>query len=387
MKVAILGSTGSIGISTLEVLEKHRDRYEVIALAAGNNEILLAKQIKKFKPRFAALADKDSAIRLKSLLGNQESLEILSGRDGMQIVATLPEVDIVVAAISGAAGLLPTISAVRAGKTVALANKESMVMAGELITEEAKKNNCKIIPVDSEHSAIFQLINGRNKNDVRNIILTASGGPFLNYTKEEIENAGPEDALKHPRWKMGNKVTIDSASLMNKGLEIIEAHWLFGLPGERIKVVIHPQSIIHSMVEFTDGTFFAQLSKPDMKGPIAYALSYPERLPDTLEPLDLTETGELTFIKPDLERFPSLGLAYRALEEGGLIPSVMNAANEVAVEEFYKRRIKFSSIPELIEKVMGRFRNSMIVNMENILWADDWARRESQKILDNMMKS
>ena len=387
MKIAILGSTGSIGISTLEVLEKHHDRYEVIALAAGNNEILLAKQIKKFKPRFAALADKDSAIRLKSLLGNQESVEILSGSDGMQIVATLPEVDIVVAAISGAAGLLPTISAVRAGKTVALANKESMVMAGELITEEAKKNNCKIIPVDSEHSAIFQLINGRNKNDVRNIILTASGGPFLNYTKEEIENVGPEDALKHPRWKMGNKVTIDSASLMNKGLEIIEAHWFFGLPGERIKVVIHPQSIIHSMVEFTDGTFFAQLSKPDMKGPIAYALSYPERLPDTLEPLDLTETGELTFIKPDVERFPSIGLAYRALEEGGLIPSVMNAANEVAVEEFYKRRIKFSSIPVLIEKVMGRFRNSMIVNMENILWADSWARRESEKILDNMMNS
>jgi len=387
MKIAILGSTGSIGISTLEVLEKHHDRYEVIALAAGNNEILLAKQIKKFKPRFAALADKDSAIRLKSLLGNQESVEILSGSDGMQIVATLPEVDIVVAAISGAAGLLPTISAVRAGKTVALANKESMVMAGELITEEAKKNNCKIIPVDSEHSAIFQLINGRNKNDVRNIILTASGGPFLNYTKEEIENAGPEDALKHPRWKMGNKVTIDSASLMNKGLEIIEAHWFFGLPGERIKVVIHPQSIIHSMVEFTDGTFFAQLSKPDMKGPIAYALSYPERLPDTLEPLDLTETGELTFIKPDVERFPSIGLAYRALEEGGLIPSVMNAANEVAVEEFYKRRIKFSSIPALVEKVMGRFRNSMIVNMENILWADSWARRESEKILDNMMNS
>jgi 1-deoxy-D-xylulose-5-phosphate reductoisomerase len=385
MKIAILGSTGSIGTSTLEVIEKYPERYEVVGLAAGKNAALLASQIKKFKPRLVCLAEEDAAMSLRSLVAGSETTEIVSGTDGMNMVATLSDADIVVAAISGSAGLLSTVSAVRAGKTVALANKEALAMAGELITEEARQKNVKIVPIDSEHSAIFQLLDGRNKSDLRNIILTASGGPFLNYTKEELEMVTPEDALKHPRWKMGNKVTIDSATLMNKGLEIIEAHWLFGLPSENIKVVIHPQCIIHSMVEFIDGTVFAQLSQPDMKGPIAYALSCPERLNDTVEPLNFAKIGKLTFSDSDEERFPAIRLAYKALEAGGLMPSVMNAANEVAVQKFHERVIRFPSIPAVTEKVMERFQNDRSVNLENILWADRWARDESEKVIEEFI--
>jgi 1-deoxy-D-xylulose-5-phosphate reductoisomerase len=385
MKIAILGSTGSIGTSTLEVIEKYPERYEVVGLAAGKNAALLASQTRKFKPRLVCLAEEDAAMSLRSLVAGSETTEIVSGTDGMNMVATLSDADIVVAAISGSAGLLSTVSAVRAGKTVALANKEALAMAGELITEEARQKNVKIVPIDSEHSAIFQLLDGRNKNDLRNIILTASGGPFLNYTKEQLEMVTPEDALKHPRWKMGNKVTIDSATLMNKGLEIIEAHWLFGLPSENIKVVIHPQCIIHSMVEFIDGTVFAQLSQPDMKGPIAYALSCPERLNDTVEPLNFAKIGKLTFSDSDEERFPAIRLAYKALEAGGLMPSVMNAANEVAVQKFHERVIRFPSIPAVTEKVMERFQNDRSVNLESILWADRWARDESEKVIEEFI--
>lgn len=385
MKIAILGSTGSIGTSTLEVIEKYPERYEVVGLAAGKNAALLASQTRKFKPRLVCLAEEDAAMRLRSLVAGSETTEIVSGTDGMNMVATLSDADIVVAAISGSAGLLSTVSAVRAGKTVALANKEALAMAGELITEEARQKNVKIVPIDSEHSAIFQLLDGRNKNDLRNIILTASGGPFLNYTKEQLEMVTPEDALKHPRWKMGNKVTIDSATLMNKGLEIIEAHWLFGLPSENIKVVIHPQCIIHSMVEFIDGTVFAQLSQPDMKGPIAYALSCPERLNDTVEPLNFAKIGKLTFSDSDEERFPAIRLAYKALEAGGLMSSVMNAANEVAVQKFHERVIRFPSIPAVTEKVMERFQNDRSVNLESILWADRWARDESEKVIEEFI--
>jgi len=381
MKIAILGSTGSIGTNTLAVIEKYPERYAVVGLAAGNNVDLLARQIIKFKPRLVCLAEDQAAVDLQSYIGMLESTEIVSGTDGANMVATLPDADIVVAAISGSAGLLPTFSAVRAGKTVALANKEALVMAGQLIVEEARRKNCKIVPVDSEHSAIFQLLSGCNRDEVRNIILTASGGPFLNYTEEELESVTPEDALKHPRWKMGDKVTIDSASLMNKGLEIIEAHWLFNMPPEKIKVVIHPQSIIHSMVEFIDGTVFAQLSQPDMKGPIAYALSCPERLRDTVEPINFAKIAELTFYEPDEGRFPSIRLAYNALEQGGLMPSVMNAANEVAVRKFVEKVIKFSSIPAVTEKVMQQFENDRSLSLKNILWADSWARKEAERVL------
>ncbi len=386
MKISIFGSTGSIGTSTLEVINKNPESYDVVALVAGQNEILLAKQIEQFRPRIVSLSDEKAVSRLRAIIPGSKLPELYCGVDGLKTVAVLNEVDIVVAAISGSQGLIPTIAAVEAGKTVALANKESLVMAGQLLTRTVRQTGARIIPVDSEHSAVFQLINEQNRQDVRHIILTASGGPFLGYKKEDLDTVSPEQALNHPRWKMGRKVTTDSASLMNKALEIIEAHWLFDLSGEQIKVVIHPQSIIHSMVEFIDGTVFAQLSNPDMKGPIAYALSCPERISDTVKSLDLAQTGQLTFFEPDTEVFPALGIAYRALEQGGLIPSVMNAANEVAVEEFHNGKIKFSSIPVLIEEVMNNFNNKDVVDLESVLWADKWARQEACKLLKQAKK-
>jgi 1-deoxy-D-xylulose-5-phosphate reductoisomerase len=370
MKIAILGSTGSIGTSTLEVIEKYPEKYQVVGLSAGHNAELLQEQISKFKPEAVSLFDDSGLDIIKSCPGT----EILFGVEGACKVAAMPEADVVVAAISGSAGLLPTLAAVKAGKTVALANKESLVMAGELIISEAKKSKAEIIPVDSEHSAIFQLLKDKKTEDVKNIILTASGGPFLGSTLEELENVLPEEALKHPRWKMGNKVTIDSASMMNKGLEVIEAHYIFGMPAEKIKVIVHPQSIVHSMVEFVDGTVFAQLSHPDMKAPIAYALSCPDRLNNIVEPLSFAEIGKLTFEDPDYERFPNLRLAFRALEMGGLMPVIMNSANEVAVQKFCDGLIGFTSIPKLIEKVMDSFNDNGGRTLDDIIEADKWAR-------------
>ncbi|MEI6126578.1 MAG: 1-deoxy-D-xylulose-5-phosphate reductoisomerase, partial [Pseudomonadota bacterium] len=326
----------------------------------------------------------DSAVELRALLKGADAPEVMAGAEGMHAVATCADADMVVAAISGAAGLLPTLSAVQAGKTIALANKEALVMAGELITGEARRHNCTIIPVDSEHSALYQLLQGHPAHTVRSIILTASGGPFLNYTRDELQDVTPGEALQHPRWKMGHKVTTDSATLMNKGLEIIEAHWFFGFPAEQIKVVIHPQSIIHSMVEFVDGTVFAQLAEPDMQAPIAYALSCPERLRDIVAPLDFARLGSLTFSAPDLEKFPNLQLAYDALEEGGLMPCVMNAANEVAVNKFHDGTMRFSAIPLLTGKVMKQFCNNRAATLENILWADQWARDASERMLPDV---
>jgi 1-deoxy-D-xylulose-5-phosphate reductoisomerase len=373
MKIAILGSTGSIGTSTLEVIEKYPEKYQVVGLAAGDNAELLQEQISKFKPGTVSLSDNSG----QDILNVCSGTEVLYGVEGACKVAAMPEADVVVAAISGSAGLLPTLEAVRAGKTVALANKESLVMAGELIISEAKKNKAEIIPVDSEHSAIFQLLKDKKTEDVKNIILTASGGPFLRATLEELDNVLPEEALRHPRWKMGNKVTIDSSSMMNKGLEVIEAHYIFGMPAEKIKVIVHPQSIVHSMVEFIDGTVFAQLSHPDMKAPIAYALSCPDRLKDIVEPLSFAEIGKLTFEDPDYEKFPNLRLAFRALETGGLMPAVMNSANEVAVHKFCDGMIGFTSISKLIEKVMDSFNDNGGRALEDILEADKWARVEA----------
>ena len=370
MKIAILGSTGSIGTSTLEVIEKYPEKYQVVGLSAGHNAELLQEQISKFKPEAVSLFDESGLDIGKSCPGT----EILFGVEGACKVAAMPEADVVVAAISGSAGLLPTLAAVKAGKTVALANKESLVMAGKLIISEAKKSKAEIIPVDSEHSAIFQLLKDKKTEDVKNIILTASGGPFLGSTLEELENVSPEEALKHPRWKMGNKVTIDSASMMNKGLEVIEAHYIFGMPAEKIKVIVHPQSIVHSMVEFVDGTVFAQLSHPDMKAPIAYALSCPDRLNNIVEPLSFAEIGKLTFEDPDYERFPNLRLAFRALETGGLMPVIMNSANEVAAQKFCDGLIGFTSIPKLIEKVMDSFNDNGGRTLDDIIEADKWAR-------------
>ena len=370
MKIAILGSSGSIGYSTLEVIEKYPEKYQVVGLSAGYNAELLQEQIRKFKPKAVSLSDESG----QDILNDCPGTEVFFGVEGACKIAAMSEADVVVAAISGSAGLLPTLAAVKAGKTVALANKESLVMAGELIISEAKKNKADIIPVDSEHSAIFQLLKDKKNEDVKNIILTASGGPFLGSTLEELENVSPEEALKHPRWKMGNKVTIDSASMMNKGLEVIEAHYIFGMPAEKIKVIVHPQSIVHSMVEFIDGTVFAQLSHPDMKAPIAYALSCPDRLDDIIEPLSFAEIGKLTFEDPDYERFPNLRLAFRSLETGGLMPVIMNSANEVAVQKFCDGLIGFTSIPKLIEKVMDSFNDNGGRTLDDIIEADKWAR-------------
>jgi 1-deoxy-D-xylulose-5-phosphate reductoisomerase len=299
----------------------------------------------------------------------------------------MPEADIVLAAIAGSAGLRPTFAALQAGKDVALANKESLVMAGELMIAQARESNCKIIPVDSEHSAVFQVLNGRGTEHISAVILTASGGPFLHKTMQELQQVTPAEALQHPRWDMGSKVTIDSASMMNKGLEVIEARWLFDIEPERIKVVVHPQSIVHSMVSFVDGTVLAQLSQPDMRGPIAYALSYPERLDTIMQPLDLVALGELTFLAPDTRRFPSLELAFRAIRQGGLMPTVMNAANEVAVESFLADKLAFQAMPVLTEAVMDSFKAGSELTMDTILETDLWARSRARELLDNGLQS
>ncbi|MCP4714819.1 MAG: 1-deoxy-D-xylulose-5-phosphate reductoisomerase [Deltaproteobacteria bacterium] len=380
IKISLLGSTGSIGTSTLDIVAKFSDEYEIIGLAAGSNVELLAAQIRRFCPQLVCLAEEGAADKLRTLVGTGSATEIISGPAGVDLVATMPEADIVVAAISGSAGLLPTVAAVRAGKKVALANKESLVTAGQLIMEEAARTGAEIVPVDSEHSAIYQLLRGSDRSQVHNIILTASGGPFLHSSSEELKRVTPAQALKHPRWEMGSKVTIDSASLMNKGLEVIEAFWLFGYGSDRIKVIIHPQSIIHSMVEFIDGSVFAQLSEPDMKGPIGYALSCPQRLAGTVVPLDFARLGELSFCEPDLVRFPCLGLAYQALREGGLMPAVMNAANEIAVDRFISAEIPFMGIPVITDKIMMRFENKGEVALESILEVDRWARQEALTI-------
>jgi 1-deoxy-D-xylulose-5-phosphate reductoisomerase len=384
-KIAILGSTGSIGKNTLEIVQAFPERFKVMGLTAGKNISLLKDQIDKFRPEIVAVSTEKDYKDLKRLIKGKKP-EILFGTEGISIISSLPEIDIVVSAIVGAAGLLPTFSAIRAGKTIALANKETLVMAGEIIIAEVKKNKARILPIDSEHSAIFQCIEGRKKRDIKKIILTASGGPFLGKSKKQLEKVTPENALKHPSWIMGKKITIDSATLMNKGLEVIEAHYLFNMPAENIDVMIHPQSIIHSMVEFVDGSFIAQMSVPDMKGPIAYALSYPERLLNVLNDLKLEKIFTLTFLKPDHKNFPCLNLAYQALKAGGSMPAVLNAANEIAVDSFLKGIISFNSIPVIINKVMDIHRPSDSKNIEEILAADRWAREEAYKFINKEKK-
>ncbi len=368
-QVAVLGSTGSIGRQTLEVISAHPRRFRIIGLAAGKNLDLLTRQISQFKPRFVHFQDK------KSPLANAQG-KFLS----LEEMASHPEVDIVVMATSGKWGLQPTLAAVRAGKRLALANKEALVMAGEIITAEAKRNRAKILPVDSEHSAIWQCLEGETGKPAR-IILTASGGPFYNYSPAQLNKVTVEQALKHPSWRMGRKVTIDSATLMNKGLEVIEAHWLFDLPFDSINVLVHPQSIIHSMVEFSDGSVKAQLGCPDMRLPIQYALSYPERLPNPKLPkLDWEGIKELTFAPPDLNRFPCLRLAIEAGRKGGTYPAVLCGADEVAVELFLSQRIKFTDIARLVEPVLEGHKATSHPTLEEILVADSWAREEVRRL-------
>ena len=366
-QLAVLGSTGSIGQQTLEVVRALPHRFHIVGLAGGKNIDLLAKQINEFKPRFVYFQDRDALARLTNT-----KYEFLTLED----IAQHPQVDTVIIATSGRAGLSPTLAAVKAGKSVALANKESLVMAGEIITNEAKLNEARILPIDSEHSAIWQCLNGETQPAAQ-LILTASGGPFLHYSPTELSGVTVEQALKHPSWQMGKKVTIDSATLMNKGLEVIEAHWLFDMPFDNIKVLIHPQSIIHSMVEFIDGSIKAQLSYPDMRLPIQYALSYPERLPNPQLPkLNWSLINNLTFEQPDLNTFPCLKLAIEAGRKGGTYPVVLCAADEVAVELFLARRVKFIDIANLVGQALEQHQSIPYPTLDEIIAADAWAREK-----------
>jgi len=350
-KIAILGSTGSIGTQTLEVIAAHPDHFEVETLTAHNNVDLLAQQAIHFQPNSVAIGNKEQYSRLKEALAHHP-IKVYAGYDAIAQVAAMPSVDMVVTAMVGFSGLIPTVKAIEAGKHIALANKETLVVAGDLVTQLAMQHQVALLPVDSEHSAIFQCLQGEEYNPIEKIILTASGGPFRTKTAEELTHVTKEEALRHPSWNMGAKITIDSATLMNKGLEVIEARWLFDVPAERIEVLVHPQSVIHSMVQFTDGSVKAQLGVPDMKAPIQYALSYPYRLDSDSQRLDFSKYASLTFEKPDIQRFPALALARQALKDGGNRPCVMNAANEAAVEAFLNGWIGFIDIPRWIEKAM-----------------------------------
>ena len=379
--LSILGSTGSIGCNALEIVAMFPERFTVRALAAKNNTRLLARQVERFAPELAVVFDETRAIELKRMLSSGPKVEIMYGQEGYRTAANYDSVDMVVTAVVGSAGLIPTIAAIDAGKNIALANKETLVMAGEIVVKRAKQNHVKIIPIDSEHSAIFQCISGNRRQDLDKILLTASGGPFLNRPENEFAKIKPQDALNHPTWQMGKKVSVDSATLMNKGLEVIEAKCLFGVSQERIEVLIHPQSVIHSMVSFKDGAVMAQLGIPDMKGAIAYALSYPERLALEQPLPDFVGIGALTFERPDLNKFPCLDLAYTACQTGGTLPAVLNAANEMSVQAFLKQRIPFVKIPEIIEKTMEK--HSLVTNpaFDDILESDRWAREQARNLI------
>lgn len=381
-RIAILGSTGSIGCSSLRVIEAHPEAYQVTALAAGKNVDLLAEQIRKFSPLVVAVLGEEEAESLKQRLDGGHKTKIVSGREGFNHLSTLEEVDTVISAITGAAGLVPTIAAIQAGKNIALANKETMVMAGPLVIEEVRRRGVTLLPVDSEHSAIFQCLQGHRRDDVRRVILTASGGPFRDFSYEEMGRVSPEQALKHPNWNMGPKITVDSATLMNKGLELIEARWLFGLDIHQIHILIHPQSVIHSMVEYKDGSILAQMGIPDMITPISYALSYPRHVDTMLPALDLERVGTLRFMKPDTGKFRCLELALRAAGIGESMPAVLNGANEVAVELFLRGRIGFLEIPSLIEKTMKAHTPFVIDSIEKVMEADAWARQRAAEFAE-----
>jgi 1-deoxy-D-xylulose-5-phosphate reductoisomerase len=379
--LAILGSTGSIGVSTLEIVAAHADRFRVIALTAGHNLALLREQIRRFTPQLVAVLTEEDGALLRQALGSGGP-RIVTGVEGLIACATEERVRMVVSAIVGAAGLLPTFAAIDAGKDIALANKETLVTAGPLIMDLVSRRGVKLYPVDSEHSAIFQALEGHRKGDVRRLILTASGGPFRHRALSELAGVTPADALAHPNWRMGRKISIDSATMMNKGLEVIEARWLFDLPAERIDVHIHPQSIVHSMVEYIDGSVIAQLGIPDMKTPIAYALSYPERLQLDMPSLDLCALGSLTFAQADVQRFPCLELAYRALRGGGTAPAVLNAANEIAVEAFLHGDIPFLAIPHIIAAVLDEHQPRSLQQIDEVLRADRWGRAAARRAID-----
>ena len=376
-KIAILGSTGSIGTQTLEVVRENGD-IEVLGLAAGSNIKMLEEQIRKFHPQIVAVWSEEKADELRVNVADTDT-KIVAGMDGLLEVATMKKTEILVTAVVGMIGIRPTIEAIKAGKDIALANKETLVCAGHIIMSLAKECNVNIYPVDSEHSAIFQCLNGENRGEIEKILLTASGGPFRGKKRADLENVQLEDALKHPNWAMGRKITIDSSTMVNKGLEVMEAQWLFGVPAEKVQVIVQPQSIIHSMVEFKDGAVMAQLGSPDMRLPIQYALYYPERRELNTERLDFYELAKITFEKPDMETFKGLKLAYEAAARGGNIPTALNAANEVAVARFLDRKIKYLDIPDIIEYAMNEVDYINNPTVEQIL--------STQKIVTDMIES
>ena len=379
LNITILGSTGSIGKQTLDIIRNKKDIFKVSALTSNSNIELLCEQVKEFKPELTVIADKSKYKDLKNFLAGEETT-ILCGEEGLIHAATYEETDLVISAIVGIAGLLPTYAAIKKGKKLALANKETLVTAGNIIMKEAVEKNVKIIPVDSEHSAIFQCIE-KEENEISKIILTASGGPFREKTIDELTRVTIADALKHPNWSMGKKITIDSATMMNKGLEVIEAKWLFDMPRERIEVCIHPQSIIHSMVEYIDGSVIAQLGLPDMRLPIQYAMTYPNRKKTDFEKLKLSEIKELSFYEPDFKKFPCLGLAYDALEYGDSACVVLNAANEIAVKSFLQGLIKFNDIYKLIYSIMEKHNIEAVKTIEDVLLIDKWGREKGEDLL------
>lgn len=382
--LVILGATGSIGRNALKIAARFRDRFAVKVLTAKNNVDRLAEQIQTFKPEAAVVYDAPSAQALAERLPRRWKTEILHGPEGYRAAAQWPGTDMVVAAMVGAAGLAPTMAAIDAGKDIALANKETLVMAGAIVTAAAARRGVRILPVDSEHSAIFQCLQGQRRQDLDRVILTASGGPFLKTPAREFARIGPEQALKHPNWQMGAKISIDSATLMNKGLEVIEATWLFDLTPDQIEVLVHPQSIVHSMVAFCDGTVIAQLGIPDMQGAIAYALSHPRRLALGQPLPDLAALGALTFEPPDLRRFPCLALAFEACRAGGTLPAVLNAANEVAVEAFLSGRLSFPAIYQVIRATMAAHSPDPATELEGVLSADTRARRTAQDKVEEL---
>jgi len=379
--ISILGSTGSIGGSTLDVVRKKRDLFRVMALAAGENIDLLNEQIIEFEPELVSVKDEACAIELKRLTGQNRDIEIVYGMEGLIQVAIHEDVNLVVSALVGSIGLIPTFKAIQEGKVIALANKEPLVMAGKMLMKEAMKRGVHVLHIYSEHNAIVQSLQGHRREDVRRIILTESGGPFLRYSREQILKVTPQEALAHPKWRMGKKVTVDSASLMNKGLEVIEAHCLFDIPGDRIDVAIHPQSIVHYLVEYVDGSMVALLGVPDMRIPVAYALSYPERICCEIPSLDLYKMGPLTFEKHDRDRFPALDLAYRAIEAGGTMPAVLNAANEIAVQAFLEGRLPFNKITEVVLKTMKGHHPMEVSSIDEILSVDGWARKRATSLI------
>ncbi len=385
--LAILGSTGSIGASTLDVVARHPDRYRVVALTAQRQDDVLFEQCVRFRPRYAVLLDEAAAARLSQKIAAAGlAVQVLCGAESLEWVSCLPEVDAVMAAIVGAAGLRPTLAAARAGKKILLANKETLVMAGAVFMDAVRESGSVLLPIDSEHNAIFQSLPRDYSGDLASsgaskILLTASGGPFRNTPLSELRNVTPEQACAHPNWSMGRKISVDSATMMNKGLEVIEAHWLFNAPADAIQVVVHPQSVIHSLVQYVDGSVLAQLGNPDMRTPIAYALAYPERIESGVGPLDLLKVATLDFVAPDFARFPCLALAYQALRAGGTAPAAMNAANEVAVAAFLDRQIPFLAIPRMIEDVLAAIPVAAVNTLDDVLNADAVARAAALELM------